>query len=37
MQDPSQIIGDNLKNVRCEANRTFRNKKKGEYLKDEIN
>jgi hypothetical protein len=28
--------GDNLNNIRHEANRYFRNKKK-EYLKDEIN
>jgi hypothetical protein len=35
LQDPSEINGDNLNNVRCEANRYFRNKKK-EYLKDKI-
>ena len=32
MQDPSQSNIDNLKNVRPEANRHFRNKKKA-YLK----
>jgi hypothetical protein len=26
LQNPSQINGDNLKNVRCETSRTFRNK-----------
>jgi hypothetical protein len=31
-----QINGDNLKNLRHETSRTFRNKK-GEYLKDKIN
>jgi hypothetical protein len=36
LQDPSQINGDNLNNVRREASRYFRNKKK-EYLKDKIN
>jgi hypothetical protein len=36
VQDPSEINGDNLDNVRCEACRYFRNKKK-EYLKDKIN
>jgi hypothetical protein len=35
-QDPSEINGDNLNNVRCEANRHFRNKKR-EYLKGKIN
>jgi hypothetical protein len=35
-QDPSEINGDNLNNVRREASRHFRNKKK-EYLKDKIN
>jgi hypothetical protein len=33
LQDPSEINGDNLNNVRREASRFFRNKKK-EYLKD---
>jgi hypothetical protein len=33
LQDPSEINGDNLNNVRREASRHFRNKKK-EYLKD---
>jgi hypothetical protein len=36
LQDPSEINGDNLNNVRHEASRYFRNKKR-EYLKDEIN
>jgi hypothetical protein len=36
LQDPSQISGDNLNNVRCEVRRHFRNKKM-EYLKDNIN
>jgi hypothetical protein len=35
-QDPSEINGDNLNDVRCEASRHFRNKKR-EYLKDRIN
>jgi uncharacterized protein YaaR (DUF327 family) len=36
LQDPSEINGDNLNNVRHEDSRYFRNKKK-EYLKDKIN
>jgi hypothetical protein len=36
LQDPSEINGDNLNNVRCEASRQFRNKK-NEYLKDKTN
>jgi hypothetical protein len=36
LQYPSEINGDNLNNVRREARRYFRNKKK-EYLKDKIN
>jgi hypothetical protein len=36
LQDPSEINGDNVSNVRCEASRHFRNKKR-EYLKDKIN
>jgi hypothetical protein len=36
LQDPSEISGDNLNSVRCEASRYFRNKKR-EYLKDNIN
>jgi hypothetical protein len=32
----SEINGDNLNNVRCEASIYFRNKKR-EYLKDKIN
>jgi uncharacterized NAD(P)/FAD-binding protein YdhS len=35
LQDPSETNGDNLKMVRQEASRYFRNKK-GEYLKDKI-
>jgi hypothetical protein len=36
LQDPSKIKGDNLNNIRCEANLRFTNKK-NEYLKDRIN
>jgi hypothetical protein len=36
LQDPSEINGDNLKNVRRETSRHFRNKKR-EYPKDKIN
>jgi hypothetical protein len=36
LQDPSKINGNNLNNVRREASRHFRNKKR-EYLKDKIN
>jgi hypothetical protein len=36
LQDPSEINGDNLNNVRREASRYFKNKKM-EYLKDKIN
>jgi hypothetical protein len=36
LQNPSQINGDNLKNLICETSRTFRNKKR-EYLKGKIN
>jgi hypothetical protein len=36
LQDPSEINGDNLNNVRREASRHFRNKKR-EYLKEKIN
>jgi hypothetical protein len=36
LQDPSEVNGDNLNNVRREANRHIRNKKR-EYLKDKIN
>jgi hypothetical protein len=36
LQDPNEINGDNLKNVRHEASRHFRNKKK-EYPKSNIN
>jgi hypothetical protein len=34
--DPNEINGDNLNNVRCEASRHFRNKRR-KYLKDKIN
>jgi hypothetical protein len=36
LQNPNQINGDNLQNLRCETNRTFRNKKR-ECLKGKIN
>jgi hypothetical protein len=36
LQNPSEINGDNRNNVRREASRYFRNKKR-EYLKDKIN
>jgi hypothetical protein len=36
LQDPSELNGDNLNNVRCEASRYFRNKKR-QYLKYRIN
>jgi hypothetical protein len=36
LQDPSEINGDNLNNVRWEARRYFRNEKR-EYLKDKSN
>jgi hypothetical protein len=36
IQDPSEINGDNLNSVRCEASRHYRNKK-WEYLKGKIN
>jgi hypothetical protein len=36
LQDPSEINVDNLNNVRREASRYFRNKRR-EYLKDKIN
>jgi hypothetical protein len=35
LQDPSQINGDNLSNIRHETSSHFRNKKR-EYLKDKI-
>jgi hypothetical protein len=35
LQDPSEINGNNLKIIRREASRYFRNKKR-EYLKDKI-
>jgi hypothetical protein len=36
LQDPSEINGANLNNIRREASRHFRNKKR-EYRKDKIN
>jgi hypothetical protein len=36
LQNPSEINVDDLKNVRREASRYFRNKKR-EYVKDRIN
>jgi hypothetical protein len=36
LQDPSEINGDNLNNLRREASRHFTNKKR-EYLKDKLN
>jgi hypothetical protein len=36
LQDPSEVNEDNLRNVRKEASRRFRNKER-EYLKDKIN
>jgi hypothetical protein len=36
LQDPSEVNTDNLSNVRREASRLFRNKKR-EYLKNKIN
>ncbi|PNF32825.1 hypothetical protein B7P43_G04341 [Cryptotermes secundus] len=35
LQDPSELSGDNLNNIRRETSRHFRNKKR-EYLKDKI-
>jgi hypothetical protein len=35
LQNPSQISGDNLQNLRLETSRTFRNKKR-EYLQEKI-
>jgi hypothetical protein len=35
LQHPSEINGDNLNNIRCEANRYIRNKK-GEYQKEKL-
>jgi hypothetical protein len=36
LQDPSEINGDNMNNIRHEASKYFRNKK-SEYLKDKMN
>jgi hypothetical protein len=35
LQDPSEINGDNLNNIKRETSRHFRNKKR-EYKKDKI-
>jgi hypothetical protein len=35
LQDPSEIYGDNLNNIRRETSSHFRNKKR-EYLRDKI-
>jgi hypothetical protein len=35
LQDPSEVNGDNLNNVKSEASRHFRNKKR-KYMKDRI-
>jgi hypothetical protein len=35
-QNPSQMNGDNLQNLRCNTSRTIRNKER-EYLKGKIN
>jgi hypothetical protein len=37
LQDPSEINGDNLNNIRHKGSRYFKNNKKGKYLKDKIN
>jgi uncharacterized protein YaaR (DUF327 family) len=36
LQDASEINGDNMSNVRCEANRHFKSKKR-EHLKEKVN
>jgi hypothetical protein len=36
LHDPNEINGDNVKNIKLEVSRRFRNKKK-KYLKDKIN
>jgi hypothetical protein len=35
LQNPNQINGDNLQNLRCETNRTY-GKHKREYLKGKV-
>jgi hypothetical protein len=35
LQDPIEINGDNLNNVRCQTSRHLRNKKR-EYMKDKV-
>jgi hypothetical protein len=37
LQNPSKTNGDNLSNVRPESSRNFRNKKKKEYPKENVN
>jgi hypothetical protein len=36
LQNPSQVYGDNLNNIRCKTNRTFRYKKI-KYLEEKVN
>jgi hypothetical protein len=36
LHNPRNINGDNLNNIRCEASRPFRDKKR-EYLREKIN
>jgi hypothetical protein len=36
LQDQTELNGNNLSNVRCEANKHFRNKKR-QYLRDKVN
>jgi hypothetical protein len=36
LQDPNQRNVDNVNNVRCEAGRHFKKKKKKEYLKTKL-
>jgi hypothetical protein len=36
LQNPSQINGDNMENIRCEASRNFRTKRR-EYFKNTMN
>jgi hypothetical protein len=35
LQNPSQMNGDNMNNVKCETSRTFRDKK-GSILKEKL-
>jgi tRNA A37 threonylcarbamoyladenosine dehydratase len=36
LQDPDEINGDNMNNMKCEASRNIGNQKR-EYLRDKIN